>query len=87
MNLFSCSTDKHKHPRTYPPLPMPERFRLWCARIERNTRHFQKRPHRLLLRACFVEHFRLPDNQVFIDSQGRLLHASRSEPLAYVRFG
>lgn len=85
MNPFTCSIDKcPRNPRDYPPLPMPERFRLWCKRIERNTRRFKKRPHHLLLRQCFVGFFQLPDNRVSIDSLGRLLHASRSEPLAQI---
>ncbi len=80
MNPFTCSIDRKE--REYPPLPMPERFQLWCERIERNTRRFKKRPHHLFLRQCFVEFFSLPDNKVSIDDLGRLLHASRSEPLA-----
>lgn len=82
---FSCSLRPWDwvRVRDYPPLPMPERFLLWCERITRNTRKF-KRPHHLFLRQCFVPFFGLPDNRIFIDELGRLLHASRSEPLAYI---
>ena len=82
MNPCTCST-REKPKRDYPPLPIPTRFKLWCERIARNTRRF-KRPHHLSLRECFVTAFALPDNRVLIDEQGRLLHASRSEPLCSI---